>query len=80
MNNLIKIFWMLIIVVGFGSLESCTQLKKVDSTIRRTFGQMNRFKRQQTLYAKRLGLDQKKSEQNQDTSFVMVRNPIQQKI
>lgn len=79
MNNLIKIFWILMVVVVCGSLESCTQLKKVDSTIRRTFGQMNRFKRQQTLYARRLGLDQKKNEQNQDTSLVMVRNPIQQK-
>ena len=64
----------------FSSLESCTQLKKIDSTIRKTFGQVNRFKRQQKLYSKRLGLDNKQGGSNQnDSVFKMKRNPIQQK-
>lgn len=79
MNNVLKALSLLLLFVGVNTFESCTQLKKVDSTIRRTFGTINRFQRQQTLYARRLGLDKNKVDQNQDSTLVMVRNPIQQK-
>ena len=79
MNNLTKFFLLLILVVAANSFQSCTQLKKVDSTIRKTFGQVNRFKRQQNLYARRLGLNQNQADKDQDSSLVMERNPIQQK-
>lgn len=79
MNNLTKFFLLLILVVAANSFQSCTQLKKVDSTIRKTFGQVNRFKRQQNLYARRLGLNQNQADNDQDSSLVMERNPIQQK-
>ena len=80
MNKFIKPLYYILIFVCFSSLESCTQLKKIDSTIRKTFGQVNRFKRQQKLYSKRLGLDNKQGGSNQnDSVFKMKRNPIQQK-
>ena len=80
MNKFIKALYYILIFVCFSSLESCTQLKKIDSTIRKTFGQVNRFKRQQKLYSKRLGLDNKQGGSNQnDSVFKMKRNPIQQK-
>ena len=80
MNKFIKALYYILIFVCFHSLESCTQLKKIDSTIRKTFGQVNRFKRQQKLYSKRLGLDNKQGGSNQnDSVFKMKRNPIQQK-
>ena len=79
MNNLTKFFLLLTLVVTANSFQSCTQLKKVDSTIRKTFGQVNRFKRQQNLYARRLGLNQNQADKDQDSSLVMERNPIQQK-
>ena len=80
MNKFIKALYYILILVCFSSLESCTQLKKIDSTIRKTFGQVNRFKRQQKLYSKRLGLDNKQGGSNQnDSVFKMKRNPIQQK-
>ena len=80
MNKFIKTLYYILIFVCFSSLESCTQLKKIDSSIRKTFGQVNRFKRQQKLYSKRLGLDNKQGGANQnDSVFKMKRNPIQQK-
>ena len=80
MNKFIKVLYYILIFVCFFSLESCTQLKKIDSSIRKTFGQVNRFKRQQKLYSKRLGLDNKQGGANQnDSVFKMKRNPIQQK-
>ena len=80
MNKFIKTLYYILIFVCFSSLESCTQLKKIDSSIRKTFGQVNRFKRQQKLYSKRLGLENKQGGANQnDSVFKMKRNPIQQK-
>ena len=80
MNKFIKALYYILIFICFSSFESCTQLKKIDSTIRKTFGQVNRFKRQQKLYSKRLGLDNNQGNLNQnDSVFKMKRNPIQQK-
>ena len=80
MNKFIKGLYYILIFICFSSFESCTQLKKIDSTIRKTFGQVNRFKRQQKLYSKRLGLDNNQGNLNQnDSVFKMKRNPIQQK-
>lgn len=79
MNNATKFLLLLLFIAGATSFQSCTQLKRVDSTIRKTFGQVNKFKRQQNLYARRLGLNKSKAGQDQDSSLMMERNPIQQK-
>jgi spore germination protein YaaH len=79
MNNVSKALLFIVLIIGVNAFESCTQLKKVDSTVRKTFGQVNRFKRQKNLYSRRLGLNENKANQNQDTALVMARNPIQQK-
>ena len=81
MNNILKLFFALIIITSFSTLESCSYVKKMDSGIRKAFGSVNRFQRQKKQYSRRLGMDQNKSNDQQDNgdNNQMVRNPIQQK-
>ena len=82
MNKIYKFTYVFILLVSFLGIESCTYLKKADSGIRKVFGTANKFKRQQKLYTKRLGLDDKGGNASQDGESEegkMVRNPLQQK-
>ena len=81
MKSISKIFFAFMILISFSSLESCTYIKKADSGIRKAFGSVNRFQRQQKLYSRRLGLDEKNNSEKQGEGDEnrMVRNPIQQK-
>jgi len=81
MKNISKIFFAFMLLISFSSLESCTYIKKADSGIRKAFGSVNRFQRQQKLYSRRLGLDEKNNSEKQGEGDEnrMVRNPIQQK-
>ena len=81
MKSISKIFFAFMILISFSSLESCTYIKKADSGIRKAFGSVNRFQRQQKLYSRRLGLDEKNNseKQGEGDDNRMVRNPIQQK-
>lgn len=80
MNRISKIVVAVLVLISFSTLESCTYVKKLDSGIRKTFGSVNRFKRQQTLYSKRLGLENTdNSDSQEEEDGRMKRNPIQQK-
>jgi len=82
MNKIYKLAYVFILLVSFSGIESCTYLKKADSGIRKVFGTANKFKRQQKLYTKRLGLDDKGGNASQDGESEegqMIRNPLQQK-
>ena len=81
MKSISKIFFAFMLLISFSSLESCTYIKKADSGIRKAFGSVNRFQRQQKLYSRRLGLDEKNNSEKQGEGDEnrMVRNPIQQK-
>ena len=76
MNKILKYIVILISCAAFFMTNSCDRLKKVDSTIRKAFGQVNRFERQKKLYSKRLGLDKKEKGGSEKT---VQYNPIQQK-
>ena len=79
MNKVSKIVYTLLVLFSFSILDSCTYVKKADSAVRKTFGTANRFKRQKSLYTRRLGLNNKKGADNPDGEDQMQRNPIQQK-
>lgn len=80
MKKLNKYFIGLLVLLSVNSFHSCTYLKKLDSGIRKTFGQVNRFQRQQKLYSKRLGIDEnKKGKGENNEEFALQKNPIQQK-
>ena len=79
MNRVSKIVYTLLVLFSLSILDSCTYVKKADSAVRKTFGTANRFKRQKSLYTRRLGLDNKKGADNPDGEDQMQRNPIQQK-
>lgn len=60
-------------------VTSCSYVKKIDQGIRRTFGQISRFERQQKLYTKRLGLDELNKNKQSDSLNNIRKNSLEQK-
>jgi len=79
MKQLFRLLFLTFIIGSSCTLNSCTYLQKLDSGVRKTFGQVNRFQRQQKLYSRRLGLDNSNKNKDDDASGTLQKNPIQQK-
>lgn len=79
MKQLFRLLFLIFIIGSSCALKSCTYLQKFDSGVRKTFGQVNRFQRQQKLYSRRLGLDNSIKNKDDDASGTLQKNPIQQK-
>lgn len=79
MSNSVKKVQKIVLTFLIFFVTSCSYVKKIDQGIRRTFGQISRFERQQKLYTKRLGLDELNKNKQTDSLNNIQKNPLEQK-
>ena len=49
------------------SIISCNEIRQIDRTIKKTFGQVNKFERKKDNYSKKLGINKNNDESNKSS-------------